>query len=113
MTLDRDDLLKSIDDYLERYYPNSGINYEHAAGKLFEELKSRHGHSHRALTGEKAGRVGDGASKYKWICDAFNDMKTSTSERFLECLGIYDADVCKPLDELLPLSPAPDKESRP
>lgn len=38
--------------------------------------------------------------KYKWLCDRFDHMSTSTSERFLECLGI-EGDPCKSFDELL------------
>lgn len=40
------------------------------------------------------------AAQFKWICDAFDRMKTSESERFLACLGI-DRDVCKPLVDLI------------
>lgn len=50
--------------------------------------------------GQPKGALHDDIIKYRKLCKAFDGMKTSTSERFLECLGIYDADVCLPFDEL-------------
>jgi hypothetical protein len=50
------------------------------------------------------GQAGDAATKYRWICDRFNGMKTSESERFLECLGI-EGSVYRPLDELIHTPP--------
>jgi hypothetical protein len=44
----------------------------------------------------------EAAARYKFICDAFDHMKTSKSERFLECLSIDDGvDVCLPLDTII------------
>lgn len=40
------------------------------------------------------------AAKYRMICKAFDGMKTSTAERFVDCLGWYDVNVCLPFDEL-------------
>jgi hypothetical protein len=47
-------------------------------------------------------RNAEDAARYKFICDAFDHMKTSTSERFLECLNLDDGtDVCLPLDKII------------
>lgn len=38
--------------------------------------------------------------KYRAICKKFNEMKASTSLRFLECLGLYGMDINRQFDDL-------------
>lgn len=40
------------------------------------------------------------AECYRWICQQFNDMKTSTSERLMECLDL-EGQAYEDLDELI------------